>query len=514
MPVPMGEAEVIDQLRRAERERDLYRRLLQLGRESSVAPLIRSALQALVEAAGARHGYLEIDDTLDDDARPQSISFGYSEEEVDGVRRMVSEGIVSEALLSGEVVQTRSAMEDPRFKGRVSVRASQIEAVLCAPIQGVRARGVVYLQGSAERTGFSDEARALVEAFAHFLGPIADRILFEQRRIFEGDPTQALRGGLRCEAVVGRSPALARVLSDVAAAAPLDIHVLLTGDSGTGKTLLARVIHESGPRAGKPFVELNCAAFPQDLLENELFGHEQGAFSGAVRTMCGKVEAADGGTLFLDEIGELAPTSQAKLLQLLHSGVYYRLGGNQERRSSARIVAATNTDLERAVAEGRFRQDLLYRLQVLPIRVPSLSERREDLRDLVDRFVEIASERHGLAKLRVSPRGLAAIEAAEWPGNIRQLEHVVTAGIVRATSARTPHVTEEHLFPHEALGQADPSESLGFQEATRGFQRGLLERTLRESNWSVTEAARRLDIHRSYAYKLVDAFGLGRDRRS
>ncbi len=496
-------------LQRAEHERDLFRALLELAQEPEVERFLEATLAALVERTGADSGFLEIAESHEHQDRRFSIARGYSPEQVEDVRKTVSEGIVAETLLVGKIVQTTSAVDDPRFMSRESVRAAQIEAVCCAPVRGERCRGFVYLQAASGGARFPQEDLAVIEAFSQFLGPIADRVLLEHRVRESEDHTRQPRELLRCDSVLGRSRALANTLRDLAAAAPIDIHVLLTGESGTGKSLVARVLHESGPRSGQPFVELNCAAIPPDLLENELFGHEAGAFTGASRASAGKVGAAERGTLFLDEIAELPPSSQAKLLQLLQSRTYYRLGSTTPSQADVRIVAATNADLTQAVESGGFRQDLLYRLQVLPIRLPSLAERREDLPELVDAFLSAASRKHALPALPISPSGLAAIEIAEWPGNVRQLESVVTAGLVRAASVTAREVSREHLFPDGQEGRAD-ERAPSFQEATRSFQSQLLARTLRDCAWNVTEAARRLDLSRSHAYNLIDAFGLTR----
>jgi Nif-specific regulatory protein len=213
----------------------------------------------------------------------------------------------------------------------------------------------------------------------------------------------------------------------VALVAPLDVTVLLTGESGTGKSLLARAIHDNGPRAAGPFVELNCAALPEGLIESELFGAVAGAHSTATRAVPGKVRGAEGGTLFLDEIAELAPAAQAKLLHLLHAREYFPLGAPRAVRADIRLIAATNVDLDAAVAEKRFREDLYFRLRVLPIRVPTLAERKEDLADLSVYLLGTACRRHSLPAFSLSPGAVRAVEASPWPGNVRELAHALEA---------------------------------------------------------------------------------------
>jgi Nif-specific regulatory protein len=342
-------------------------------------------------------------------------------------------------MATGRTVSTAAAFLDPRFLGRESVRSKRIEAVLCAPVGGDAPIGVVYLQGRPEPGPFGAEAQALVETFARHLAPRVDRLLARRRAREQADPTRPWREKLRADGVIGRSRALAEVLKQAALVAPLDVSVLLTGESGTGKSQLARVIHDNGARAPHPFVTVNCAALPESLIESELFGALPGAHSTATRRIDGKVAAAERGTLFLDEVGELSPAAQAKLLHLLHAREYYPLGGTKPIKADIRVITATNADLQQAVSEKRFREDLFFRLHVLPIRVPTLAERREDIRELVLVLAAQACERNRLAQVLPSPNALRAAETAEWPGNVRELDHAVEAAIIRAAGEGATH---------------------------------------------------------------------------
>jgi Nif-specific regulatory protein len=325
------------------------------------------------------------------------------------------------------------------------------------------------------------------------------------------DPTQAIRKRLDVRRIVGRSSALAAMLQEVALVAPLDITVLLTGASGTGKSQIARLIHDSGPRGGRPFVELNCGALPETLVESELFGALPGAHSTATHKIPGKVAAAERGTLFLDEIGDLAPPAQSKLLQLLQTKQYHPLGAARAVQADIRVIAATNVDLHTAVAEHRFREDLLYRLQVLCIRMPSLAERREDVPLLAAFFCAEACERHRLPRLECTDGALRALEAVEWPGNVRQLANVVEVAAIRAAGDGSTWIEAAHLFPSPAKNPVDAGRQT-FQTATRDFQAQFLRRALEEAGWNIAEVARRLDLARSHVYNLIRAFGL--ERRS
>src|SRR6266404_3259457 len=279
------------------RERGLYRRLLDLGRQDEPEPFLREALGLIVEVTGARHGYLELHDDDRTGTPRWALAHGFTAEQLAGVRAAISGGIIAEAVATGKTIVTPSALLDERFRARESVRIGQIEAVLCAPIGDDPPRGVLYLQNRAGHGFFSEDDRVCAETFARHLAPLVDRVLARQRERAGMDATAPVRARLRAPDVIGRGTALATALHHVALVAPLDVHVLLTGETGTGKSQLARVIHDNGPRATHPFVTLNCAALPETLIESELFGALPGAHSTATRRIAGKVESAERGTL-------------------------------------------------------------------------------------------------------------------------------------------------------------------------------------------------------------------------
>ncbi|HEY3500993.1 MAG TPA: sigma 54-interacting transcriptional regulator, partial [Polyangiaceae bacterium] len=267
------------------------------------------------------------------------------------------------------------------------------------------------------------------------------------------------------------------------------------------------------------FIGVNCAAIPDALFESELFGAKKGAHSTAVRDIEGKIGAAEAGTLFLDEIGELSLAAQAKLLQFLQTKEYFPLGDSQAKKADARILAATNQDLVEAVKQRRFRDDLLFRLNVVSMRLPSLSERRSDLPLLARHFCEKAVEAHGLPRVELSPDAIRSIAAAEWLGNVRQLEHVVQQATIRAAAQSLSQVQSSHLFrdiseaPPAAVEPAPADAEHGtFQDETRSFQKQLLARALAAADWNVPTAARRLDLTRGHVYALIKAFKLSRER--
>jgi Nif-specific regulatory protein len=492
------------------KERDFYWRLLRLGDE--LEPFLQEALELIVAISGAQRGYLELLEDRDGDGAPRFwIAHGCYDEEVDAIRATFSRGVIAEAIATGKTILIESALADPRFFGRGSVQRNRTKAVLCAPIGECPPIGVLYLQDRTTPEPFTEADRERSETFARHLAPLADRLLTRRRRRDEADHTAALRKNLRVDTFIGRSLAAAKLLQQLAQAAPLDVGVLLTGLTGTGKTQLARLIHENSTRASGPFVELNCSAIPEQLVESELFGALPGAHSTAMKRVEGKVAAATGGTLFLDEVSELNPGAQAKLLQLLESKEYYPLGSSRPIRANVRIIAATNKDLKAEVARKAFREDLYYRLQVLPIRVPSLAERREDLPALAAHFCARACARHRLPAVRLSAGALRAIDDAKWDGNLRELANKVESASIRAAWESVEQIEPRHLFP-DAAGEEDPQPegAPSLQEGTRRFQKRFVASALEATSWNVTEAAKHLDVARAHVYNLIRAFGLRR----
>jgi DNA-binding NtrC family response regulator len=332
------------------------------------------------------------------------------------------------------------------------------------------------------------------------------------------------------ENMIGRSRAMLRVFETIEKVAPTDVTVLVRGESGVGKELIARAIHFRSPRARKPFVAVNCAAFARELVESELFGHEKGAFTGAIARREGKFEAADGGTMFLDEIGDMALETQAKLLRVLQEKQFERVGGNQPLKLDARFIAATNQDLEAAVAAGRFREDLYYRIKVVEIFAPPLRERREDIPSLAQYFIRAACQRFGLPDKQLAPEAMRACIEAEWKGNARSLQAAIEQAVILSSGEV---ISPDDLFPggiergaaNNGAAARAPFPPSPVSEATTGFreakekaveawERDFIIGALRAAGGNISRAAERAGMYRqSFQQKMrelgVTVEGLG-----
>ena len=315
----------------------------------------------------------------------------------------------------------------------------------------------------------------------------------------------------RFENLVGESPGMLQAFRTIRQVAPSNASVLLLGESGTGKELFAQALHQAGPRRGRPFIKVACAALPETLLESELFGHEKGSFTGAISTRAGRFEAADGGTLFLDEIGDISPTVQVKLLRFLEEREFERVGGNRTFKVDVRIVCATHRDLAKKIAEGSFREDLYYRLNVIEIRIPSLRERPADVPVLAQHFLTKYAVRNGKAVRSLSDEALALLARQPWPGNVRQLENAIERAVVLAEE---PVLTPAH-FPtlRGSLEAAEPPGPSGIAipgSSLAAIEREAILRTLESVGGSTSRAASLLQISpRKIQYKLKEYQALG-----
>ena len=380
-------------------------------------------------------------------------------------------------------------------------------------LQQMRARGhrvpVVVISGHAT----TDLAvRAIREGAADFIEkPLAlERVLLTVRNTL----TQArLRERLAAAeedevpSLTGVSPVVEELRRQILLAAPTDSRVLITGPNGSGKEVVARLVHRHSRRLQGPFVAVNCAAIPTELIESELFGHLKGAFTGAVEAKRGKFELADGGTLFLDEVGDMSLLTQAKVLRVLQESSFTRLGGAQEVHVDVRVVAATNKDLEEEIDAGRFRRDLYFRLAVIPLRVPAMRDRREDVPLLVEEFMRDFALRNGVPPKRVSAEAMEVLRGYRWPGNVREIRNVAERLMVMAAGGEIGPA-DLHLGREEAGPEDGDGALVSLREARERFERAYLSRAVAACGGNMSQAARLLGLERSHLYRKLRALGI------
>ncbi len=416
-----------------------------------------------------------------------------------------SSSILRQVVHERVAVMSRTG-EDERFKDAASIKELEITSAICVPILvGDEMLGAIYL----DRLGESEPFTANNLELATAAGLQCSMALLNLRRIQElrESRDQAERELTGPAGFIGESAVLKRVYDFIQRVAPTEAGVLITGESGTGKELVARAIHRQSPRSERPFVIVNCAALAESLAEAELFGHERGAFTGAEKARPGRFLAADGGTIFLDEVGELSEPIQAKLLRVLESGEITPVGEAGVRHIDVRVVAATNRDLAREVEEGRFRQDLYYRLNILSVELPPLRERGEDVRVLVEHFLDFFAKRLTRPGLTVEKKALEACLAYHWPGNVRELKNAMERMVILA---RGETITVDDL-PPEVIGRAASPAATGggVLRSLSDVERDHIAAVLAHTGGNKKKAAEILQIDRSTLYAKLKVYDIG-----
>ncbi len=435
----------------------------------------------------------------------------------------VSSFLASMVLREGEAMLARNVMGDSRLGSRDSKGDVHATSVICAPIRHEnRIFGLVHLYSTDEHRAPDPDDLEFTLAVADTVGVALENLSRRQElaenlnRIRDENLQLRERLGVQSE-IVGNSPAVAKITQEIARAAPSRATVLIRGESGVGKELVARAVHFSSPRKKGPFVCLNCAALSRSLLASELFGHDQGAFTGATQRKIGKFEQSDGGTLMLDEIGELSPAIQAKFLRVLEGHPFERVGGTQSIKVDVRVIAATNRDLERDVAEGRFRRDLYFRLRVLEIVVPALRKRPEDIPELAHYFLQRFNSETGRKIRGFSPQAMELMRKYRWPGHIRELKNVIERAVVLS---RSDLVEPEDLTLTQLATSGDtndpPSISAGNQPfrpmTLDDIERQHIHATLVATGWNKSQAAGMLGIERSTLDRKIRRYNLVEQR--
>ncbi len=427
--------------------------------------------------------------------------------QLQGERIKADQGIAGQVARTGRPVRVDDVRQNQNFFPGIDAKTNvQTRGMLACPlIDRGKVLGVVEVINAIDRDHFGDQDLELLQVFANLVAASTrnaqtlDQVSRQNRGFREAMPAPM---------IIGQSKPIKRVLELCRKVAPSKATVLITGETGAGKELVARCVHDWSERADKPFIALNCAALTETLLESELFGHEKGAFTGAVERKLGRFELADGGTLFLDELGEMNAATQVKLLRVLQEQQYVRVGGTQTLVCDVRIVAATNRDLMEEVKEGHFREDLYYRINVFPIHVPPLRERVEDLPLLVDHFIKAVIPSLGVKPPKIADDAMAAMMQYGWPGNIRELRNVIERSTLLAGDA----ITVDDLPPEVARNRsAAPAEAvLPSESKLAGHERALILQALNDAGWNQSEAARQLGVSRDHLRYRIKKYGLSK----
>jgi len=416
----------------------------------------------------------------------------------------LGQGIAGHVAVTGKPVLIQDVGKDPRWFKEISESISfSTHSIACVPLKiEDEVIGVVEIIDKTDGTPIQESDIKLLTVFAD-LAALAIKSARKIAHVKRENKNLKEALGSQHE-IIGDCPALRKVISDAFKVANSKTSTLIVGESGTGKELLARLIHRAGNRKDEQLVILNCAALPESLLEDELFGHEKGAFTGAVERKIGKFELADKGTMFLDEIAEMSTGMQAKLLRVLQEEIFYRIGGNVPIHVDVRVIAATNKDITKEVEEGRFREDLFYRLNVVQIHMPSLRERKEDIPMLSEYFMDIFRKERGITRLNISPKAVDKILQYHWPGNVRELRNALERAVVLGNGSE---VLPEDL-PIFNSNPNNPGFQVGLslQDAINSFKKEFIRQNLRHTGGNRSKAARILGIQRTYLSSLISKY--------
>jgi len=432
------------------------------------------------------------------------VATGAKGDEVKDFTVKVGQGIAGHVAQTGQPLLIADAKKDNRWMREISDRIDyETRSMACVPLLiNQKVIGVIQVINKKDNTQFTQSDMDVLEEFSGLAAlAIGSARSLEQVRQENQDLKKEL--GEKHQ-IIGKSITLQKVLEDAQKLSRSKTTALIQGESGTGKELVARLIHRESPRKDKPLVVLNCAALPETLLESELFGYEKGAFTGATGRKIGKFEAAHEGTLFLDEIGEMAPGIQAKLLRVLQEGVFYRVGGNTPITVDVRVLSATNKNLKKEVEEGKFREDLFYRLNVVQLSIPPLRERLEDVTFLAEHFLDVFKKETGLSELTISEAAMEKMSLYNWPGNIRELRNAIERAVVMGNGKT---IMAEDLPISASLPKfAGLKVGLTLDEALNEFKKEFILLNLKHTGGNRSKASKIMDIQRTYLSRLITRY--------
>ncbi len=490
--------------------------LLEIGRkvlaEGDIDQLLATAMDGAIELSGAERGMIIL---FDPENRIRfHTARNFNRQDLQQPRNEISRSIIRKVQTEKHPIFLKNAREDPDFKSSKSVRGLKVLSVICLPLMhNNKIVGAVYLDNRSFRGVFKPETFYFAQKFAEFIS-LAVKHALEERRL--RDNLEALQHDLREQynfgEIIGRHPTMTEILRLVAQVADTEATVLIQGESGTGKELIARALHQNSSRADHPFVAINCGALQENLLESELFGHVKGAFTGATENKMGWFERAHGGTIFLDEVSEMSTALQLKLLRILQSGEFSPVGSTVIRRTNARIVAATNRNLKQLVQEGRFREDVFYRLNVIVIDVPPLRKRASDIPLLAQHFLELYGRKYGKQDLHLSSQARTLLMQYAFPGNVRELENIIQRAIILCQGDEIG-VAQLSIHPPNSSSLSpfrEPART--FKEAKQRiiaeFEKNFILNRLAESKGNISQAARASGMDIKNFYEKMKHYGI------
>jgi len=479
-----------------------------LGSTLDTRAAIEKVLEILDRGLGMRRGAIALFEAGRNDELSIQFSYGLSEGERRRGRYRPDEGITGRVVSTGKPVIVPRVSQEPLFLNRTRLTLSAEESFICVPIKDRRrtigALSITYPFDADRNFDDSVKVLSIVASMISQSLRLSQMVQKEKAQLVDENASlkRELQQKYEFRNIVGTGKEIRDVFEQIAQVADSNTTVLIRGESGTGKELVAHAIHYNSPRSARPFIKVNCAALPESLIEAELFGHEKGAFTGAVTAKKGRFEMAEGGTLFLDEIGDLSPAMQVKLLRVLQEREFERVGGIETIKVNVRLIAATNVDLERAVQDSRFRSDLYYRLNVFSIYLPPLRERKTDILLLAEHFLDKYAKQNTKQIKRISTSAIDMLMSYHWPGNVRELENVIE----RATLVSEGSVIHGYHLP-PTLQTAEGSDTLNkmsLELAVANFEKELIQDALKTARGNRARAARLLDTtERILGYKVA-----------
>jgi len=520
----LGQSESVRAGEAAERQREkLMRRVEKLEMLTDITKALNSTLNlnevlekiidSTIQLADADRGFLMLADargTLE-----FKIARDRDKQPLEREAFTISLSIVNDVAQRGEPLFISDILEDTRFKDQKSVLDLQLKRAVCVPLVLEKSiMGVIYTDSSRLSPAFAKDEMSIISAFAAQATIAIENAKLHGKVVHSQESLaienlrlrQELSGKYEYSGIIGRSKPMQEIFITIQKIAPLTTTILIQGETGTGKELIARAIHFNGTRKGAPLVAINCGAMPKDLLESELFGHKKGSFTGAVSDKAGMFETASGGTIFLDEIGEMPLELQVKLLRVLQEGEIRRIGENVDRRVDVRVIAATNRDLNEDVKTGRFRSDLYYRLCVVPITIQPLRTRREDVLPLTEHFLKKYEAKMNKSGVEISPEAMRLLLVSPWPGNVRELENSIERALALCGDSKllTPQEFPNLVYEPETPDSLAEGKSL--KERLRAHERKIIIETLEKTNGKITRAAELLDVTRQHLHNKIRSY--------